>query len=184
MLPNLLDHVIKQELGIEGYGRYMDDGYLIHESVAYLERCLERIKEVCAYLGITLNLRKTKIKPLRQGIVFLKTKFILTETGRVLRKMSRAAMRAMKRKLFKFRKWVEEERFTLEDVRTAYDSFRGHMRRGDSYKAVQRMDLYFKRLFGFHPNDKTKWRTSDVPDHQEWDYARIDRAADLCGAVV
>lgn len=183
MLPNLLDHVIKQELGIEGYGRYMDDGYLIHESVAYLERCLERIKEVCVYLGITLNLRKTKIRPIRQGIVFLKTKFILTETGRVLRKMSRASMRAMKRKLFKFRKWVEEERFTLEDVRTAYDSFRGHMRRGDSYKAVQRMDLYFKHLFGFHPNDKTKWRANDVPDHQEWDYARIDRASDLCGAA-
>lgn len=183
MLPNLLDHVIKQELGIKGYGRYMDDGYLIHEDIHYLEHCLERIKEVCAQLGITLNLRKTKIRPLRRGIVFLKTKFILTETGRVLRKMSRAAMRAMKRKLFKFRKWVEEDRFTLEDVRTAYDSFRGHMRRGDSYKAVQRIDAYFKHLFGFHPNDKTKWRTSNVSDYSKWDYARLDRAADLCGAV-
>lgn len=103
MLPNLLDHVIKQELGIKGYGRYMDDGYLIHEDMGYLKKCLARIKEVCAKLGIRLNERKTKIRPITRGIVFLKTKFILTETGRVLRKMSRAAMRAMKRKLFKFR---------------------------------------------------------------------------------
>lgn len=51
MLPNRLDHVIKQELGIKGYGRYMDDGYLIHEDTAYLEKCLEQIKEVCAELG-------------------------------------------------------------------------------------------------------------------------------------
>ena len=100
MLPNRLDHVIKQELGIEGYGRYMDDGYLIHEDMSYLKKCLARIKEVCAELGIRLNERKTKIRPISHGIVFLKTKFILTETGRVLRKMSRASMRAMKRKLF------------------------------------------------------------------------------------
>mgnify|MGYP001620215435 FL=1 len=121
MLPNKLDHIIKEELQIKGYGRYMDDGYLIHEDIHYLEYCLERIKEVCAELGITLNLRKTKIRPITRGIVFLKTKFILTETGRVLRKMSRASMRAMKRKLFKFRKWYEAGEFSLEDIRTAYD---------------------------------------------------------------
>jgi hypothetical protein len=161
----------------------MDDGYLIHEDIHYLEHCLERIKEVCAELGINLNLRKTKIRPLRSGIVFLKTKFLLTDTGRVLRKMSRASMRAMKRKLYKFRKWVEEERFTLDDVRTAYNSFRGHMRRGDSYKAVCRIDQYFKHLFGFHPDDKSKWRVNDVQSHQRWDYTRIDRAADLCAAT-
>ena len=124
MLPNKLDHIIKEELQIKGYGRYMDDGYLIHEDIHYLEYCLERIKEVCAELGITLNLRKTKIRPITRGIVFLKTKFILTETGRVLRKMSRASMRAMKRKLFKFRKWYEASEFSLEDIRTAYDSFK------------------------------------------------------------
>lgn len=32
MLPNKLDHFIKEELGIKGYARYMDDGYLIHPS--------------------------------------------------------------------------------------------------------------------------------------------------------
>ena len=32
MLPNKLDHFIKEQLGIKGYARYMDDGYLIHTS--------------------------------------------------------------------------------------------------------------------------------------------------------
>ena len=183
MLPNKLDHIIKEELRIKGYGRYMDDGYLIHEDIHYLEYCLERIKEVCAELGITLNLRKTKIRPITRGIVFLKTKFILTETGRVLRKMSRASMRAMKRKLFKFRKWYEAGEFSLEDIRTAYDSFKGHMRRGDSFKAVARIDLFFKHLFGFHPNDKTKWRATNVPNRKRWDYSGADRATKLCRAA-
>ena len=52
MLPNKLDHIIKEELRIKGYGRYMDDGYLIHEDIHYLEYCLERIKEVCACVSI------------------------------------------------------------------------------------------------------------------------------------
>lgn len=184
MLPNLLDHVIKQELGIEGYARYMDDGYLIHEDIHYLEHCLERIKEVCASLGVTLNMRKTKIKPITAGIVFLKTKFILTSTGKVLRKMSRAGVRAMKRKLRKFKRWLDEDRFTLEDVRAAYESWRGHMRRGNSYKALCRVDAFFKHLFGFHPDDKSKWRaTTYVSDQQERDYTRLDRASDLYQAA-
>ncbi len=183
MLPNLLDHVIKQELGIEGSARYMDDGYLIHESMEYLEHCLERIDEVCKSLGITLNRRKTKIVPIQKGIVFLKTKFILTETGKVLRKMSRSSMRAMKRKLYKFRKWVDAGRFTLDDVRCSYESWRGHMLRGDSYKAMCRVDDYFKHLFGFHPNDKTKWRKSNVQNHQRRDYVGLYRVSDLCRAA-
>lgn len=137
MLPNKLDHVIKEELGIKGYGRYMDDGYLIHEDIKYLEYCLKRIDEVCAELGITLNRKKTRIIPIQKGITFLKTKFILTDTGRVVRKMSRPSIRAMKRKLFIFRKWVDSGKFTLEDVRTAYESWRGHMRRGDSYHILR-----------------------------------------------
>lgn len=44
MLPNRLDHFIKEQLHIEGYGRYMDDGYLIHESRDYLQECLKQIR--------------------------------------------------------------------------------------------------------------------------------------------
>ena len=152
MLPNKLDHYIKEQLQIKGYGRYMDDGYLIHEDIDYLKHCLEEIDKICNSLGITLNRKKTKIVPIQKGITFLKTKFILTDTGRALRKMSRISIRVMKRKLYKFRKWVNSGKFTTEDVRTSYESWRGHMRRGNSYKAVCRVDDYFKRLFGFHPN--------------------------------
>lgn len=162
MYANPADHVIKGELQIKGAGRYMDDGYLIHEDIGYLERCLAKIDEVLKRLGITLNRKKTRIVPFQNGITFLKTKFIVTETGRVIRKMSRASIRAMRRKLFKFKKWVDAGTFTMLDVRTAYESWRGHMRRGDSFKAVARTDEYFRRLFGFHPNNKAEWQKRSV----------------------
>lgn len=80
MLPNRLDHFIKEQLHIEGYGRYMDDGYLIHESRDYLQECLKKIRAVCADLGIRMNEKKTRIVKL-QELHFLKTRFYLTETG-------------------------------------------------------------------------------------------------------
>lgn len=40
MYPNKLDHYIKEELRIQAYGRYMDDGYLVHESKEHLQHCL------------------------------------------------------------------------------------------------------------------------------------------------
>ena len=145
MLPNRLDHFIKEQLHIEGYGRYMDDGYLIHESRDYLQECLKQIRAVCADLGIRMNEKKTRIVKL-QELHFLKTRFYLTETGKVRRKMCRKSARRMRRKLKTFRRWMEEGRMTEEDIRTAYESWRGHMRRGNSYRVLRRMDRFYKRL--------------------------------------
>ena len=145
MLPNRLDHFIKERLRIEGYGRYMDDGYLIHESRAYLQDCLTEIRRVCAELGIRLNERKTRIVKLKE-LHFLKTRFFLTESGKVRRKMCRKSARRMRRKLKIFRRWMAEGRMTEADIRTAYESWRGHMRRGDSYRILRRMDRFYKRL--------------------------------------
>ena len=145
MLPNKLDHFIKEKLGIKGYARYMDDGYLIHESRDYLQECLKQIRAVCADLGIRMNEKKTRIVKL-QELHFLKTRFYLTETGKVRRKMCRKSARRMRRKLKTFRRWMAEGRMTEEDIHTAYESWRGHMRRGNSYRVLRRMDRFYKRL--------------------------------------
>lgn len=84
MLGNGLDHFIKEQLHIRGYGRYMDDGYLICEDVRYLEECAARIRQYCAGIGLQLSEKKTRILPIRQGVRFLKTKFKLTQTGGVI----------------------------------------------------------------------------------------------------
>lgn len=170
MLPNKLDHIIKQELGIKGYARYMDDGYLIHERKVHLKHCLERIKEVCDELGIILNPKKTKISMLKHGFKFLKINFKLTATGKVLKRMSKESVRAMKRKLEKFKKWNENGRevvingeritkkFTLADACAAYASWRSHMLKGDNYYRVKRMDERFRKLFGVNPANKKEWK--------------------------
>jgi hypothetical protein len=126
----------------------MDDGYLIHEDVEYLRHCLARIREVCAELGIVLNEKKTRITPLTRGFNFLKKKFTLTPTGRVLCKPDPSSARRMKRKLYAFRRWVDEGIFTPDDARFAYTSWRGYMSRLNARASIRRMDERVIRLFG------------------------------------
>jgi len=147
MVASPLDHFIKEKLRIKHYGRYMDDFYLIHEDPEYLAYCMEEIKKKCDELGLNLNKKKTRIIPLRNGFRFLKTKFVLTETGAVIRKMNRSSPTRMRRKLKTFKRWMEEGKFTIDDVNTAYQSWRGHMRRGNSTKILRRMDKFFNELF-------------------------------------
>ena len=55
-----------------------------------------------------------------------------------------------------FPAWVDdpERPFSMEDVRSSYESYHGQMKRGNSFKTVQRTDHYFKEIFGFYPNEK------------------------------
>ncbi len=130
----------------------------------------KKAENTASILAFILNTKKTKIKKLSEGFKFLQIRFKLTETGKVLRKMSFESIKKIRRKLKKFKRWNIEGRvvkiagkfvrriFPLSDICSAYESWRGHMKRGNSFHAVERMDLYFKKLFGFHPNNKIEWR--------------------------
>lgn len=144
-----LDHSVKEKAGIRYYGRYMDDGYLIHHDKEYLKKCLKSITNYCNKIGLTLNENKTQIVPIRRGVRFLKIRFLLTDTGRVVRLAPRKNTTAMRRKLKKFREWVDDPKknFTFDDVVTSYRSWLGHIKHCDSWRTQQRMALLFRQLF-------------------------------------
>lgn len=147
MVASPLDHFIKEKLRIKHYGRYMDDFYLIHEDKEYLQYCMKQIQKKCDEYGFVLNKKKTKISPLRNGVKYLKTKFFLNETGMVVRKMNRKSPVKMRKKLRTFRRWIDEGKFAIEDVETAYQSWRGHMIRGNSTQVLRKMDAFYKSLY-------------------------------------
>lgn len=148
--PNKLDHYCKEMLRIKYYGRYMDDTYLIHKDKAYLEYCLQEIKKICNDLGIKLNEKKTRIVPLDEGFWFLKGKYILLQSGKIVCKPARDGSVRMRRKLRKFVGMVEDGRMSLLDVYTSYQSFRSHLMQFDSYHIVHNMDKYYSKLFVFN----------------------------------
>jgi hypothetical protein len=148
LYPSPLDHFIKETLRVKYYGRYMDDLYLIHESREFLSECLAKIEAVCDTLAITINTRKTRITPLRQGLIFLKGKYILLENGKIIRRAARDSAGRMRRKLKKFKALLDADRMEYEDLRIAYQSWRGnYLRRFDAWYTVQRMDSLYDTLF-------------------------------------
>jgi retron-type reverse transcriptase len=146
--PNTLDHVIKEKLRITYYGRYMDDLYLLHADKAYLEQCLKEITEVCDSLGITVNEKKTKIVKLSDGVEFLKGKYVLLKTGKIVRLPRKDSTKRMRRKLKKFKSLIEAKNMSFDDVRRAYQSWRGnYIRRFNAYYRVRYMDKLYNDLF-------------------------------------
>lgn len=146
---NRLDHYVKEILRIRGYGRYMDDGYLIHESKEYLQYCLNEIRRICNELGITLNEKKTQIVKLSHGFTFLKTRFYLTDTGKVVRKIYKNSVVRERRKLKKFVPLLESGVMTYTDVATAFQSWCAYAKNFNAWHTLQNMCRLYNELFIF-----------------------------------
>jgi hypothetical protein len=146
--PNMLDHFIKEKLRVKYYGRYMDDLYLIHANKEYLEYCLSEIRKVCDTLGIIINMKKTRIVKLSDGMKFLKGKYVLLESGKILRLPEKESTLRMRRKLKKFEILIKTGKMRFEDLRCAYQSWRGNYRRRfHAYHRVRYMDKLYNELF-------------------------------------
>ena len=145
--PNKLDHYIKEVGRVKGYGRYMDDSYIIHPSKDFLQNLLKDIKNICDSLGIKLNPRKTYITDIKHGFTFLKTRFQLTETGKIIKKPCRKYITMARKKLKKQANLVKKGIMTLEQVKTSFTSWRGSMVHRNARRTVRSMDLLYKELF-------------------------------------
>jgi hypothetical protein len=146
--PDKLDHFIKEKLRIKYYGRYMDDLYLIHADKEYLKQCLREIVLICDRLKIKVNIKKTRIVKLSQGMTFLKGKYILLSSGKILKRPEKESTKRMRRKLSKFKKLMENKKMSYGDIRTSYQSWRGnYKRRFHAYHRVRHMDNCYNDLF-------------------------------------
>ena len=154
--PNRIDHYIKEQLKIRGFGRYMDDFYLIHESKEYLAECLKEIRRMYAEIGIELNEKKTKIVRMSDEFKFLKVKTRLTDTGRVVMRPDRGTITRERRKLKALRRKLDEGQVTFEDVKQAFNSWKGHIKHFDSYRTTRNMDKLFNELFQTEINNEKK----------------------------
>lgn len=147
MSANRLDHYIKEVLKVKYYARYMDDGYLIHDNKGYLKFCLHEIERICNELGIVLNRKKVQIIKLSRGFTFLKAKYFVTKTGKVIKKLPRKSITKQRRKLKKLRKMMDQGKITYEDAYASHQSWMAYAANFNSYRSVQSMTRLFNSLF-------------------------------------
>ena len=144
---NRLDHYIKEVLRVKFYGRYMDDGYLIHRSKDFLTKCREAICCICEELGITLNKKKTQIVKLSHGFTWLKVRFFITEKGKVVKKIYKRSVTKMRAKLKKLKRIYECGGMAFEDVYATWQSWSAYARKFNAWHTIQNMKKLYNRLF-------------------------------------
>ncbi len=142
---NDMDHFIKERLKIKYYIRYMDDFVLIHSDKEYLKYCREQLSEYISRLGFRFN-DKTYIHPLKQGIIFLKWKFAITNSGKVLMLMTKGKVTKAKRHLRKlYTKEIKGE-VPKGSTQNSFCAWIANAKRGNTYKIRQAMNDYYYNL--------------------------------------
>lgn len=134
-----MDKLIKGELGIKYYGRYMDDFYLIHPNKEYLKYCLEVIAEFLKTLDLTLN-GKTQIFPFKNGVSYLGFHTYITANGKVIRKLKNQNKRNAQKKYLKMAKLVVSGKLSIEKFNASYNAWKNHISHGNCYKLSKLMD--------------------------------------------
>lgn len=167
-----LDHYIKEKLRIKHYLRYMDDFILVHPDRDYLIFCKSEIEKHLHSIGLELN-AKTKIYPLRQGVQLMKWRFVITETGKIKRFMSKEKLGRQRRKI---RKIVgKEARGELPNgtAKISTMSWCANAKRGDTYFQQKRMREFYYETKG----------CSDYGNHNRSTEAGEDGGQSSCGEV-
>jgi hypothetical protein len=136
---DVLDRLVRHELKIEYYNRYMDDFILIHHDKKYLTECLNRIKQFLSdEMGLTLN-NKTQMFPAKNGVDYLGFHTYITDTGRIVRKIRKRCKQAVKRKIRAFMDKHERGEIEWERIRGSMASWCGHARFGNTYALRERV---------------------------------------------
>ena len=145
--PNRIDKLVKEQLHVHCYGRYMDDSYLIHPERAYAERCMDEIRRAMATMGIALNEQKTTVRSLHDDFVYLKKRVHITDTGRIVLRITRENIRRERKRIARQREEYDAGRMPFSAIRDSYKSWRSYAQKYNGYGSVHGMDQYFSCVF-------------------------------------
>ena len=145
-LPHRIDSWCKTVRGCKFYHAYMDDRVIIHHNKQFLREILAEITDIARTLGVHINSRKTQIIRLTHPFTFLKTRYIMTDTGKLVKKIPKDVVKRQRRKMRKLARLASEGTISLKDFQTQYKSWRGDKKRYHAYYTLRRLDSEEKEL--------------------------------------
>lgn len=154
--PYKIDSYIKNVLGIKEFGRYMDDFYIMAETVEQLDYYTKKIKEQCTKYKLFLSQKKIRTHRMNTEFVYLKTVYKVFDNGRILKRMHSSSVKRERNRLKKHKKLIQAGRMKLADVQMCYRGWRGCYKKLDNKTEIRKLDSYFKTLFGVEWNDIKK----------------------------
>lgn len=145
LYPTPIDNYVKTVKAVHCYDAYMDDRIIIHPDKHFLKGLLEEITGIAKTLGIHINPRKTQIVKLSHGFTWLKTRYLLTATGRIIKKIPRDVVKRERHKLKRLGEMVRTGEMSEADYINQYQSWRGDKRKYNAHDTLAGMDLFFNK---------------------------------------
>ena len=162
--PSAMDNYMKCQMGMDGYGHYMDDfACLIPPNMDWRE-VLEAMRKQAAKCGITLGTDKTRYVPLTKPFRYCKAKYTLTEAGKIFVRANKTTERRDRQKITAFHRKLQEREMTYEDLWTSVNGMFAYLSTYDEHKATLRLRRQFFRLFGFSCERIENFRTREALD--------------------
>lgn len=146
-LLDKIDHFIKERLRVKYYIRYMDDMVLLGNDHKQLREWLKVIREKLNEIGLDIHTKKTKITPLRVGMMWLGYRYRLTGSGKVVMTADPDRLKATRKKYFRLVQKAKNGEISREKVDQSYQCWRECASKGDGYMMLRNMDRYYQGLW-------------------------------------
>ena len=151
-LPHKLDAYIKCQLSIKGFGRYMDDYYLLIPPGINAKEVLDKIKLKARQCEIKINESKIQVLPFGKPFRFCKTKYIITDTGKIITRCNPRSIKTARNKIRCFANQYNNNKMTdIAVIQSLISSF-GYMKKYNEHNQIIKLQITFKHSF------KTTWK--------------------------
>ena len=159
--PYRLDAYMKCQLRLGRSGHYMDDYYMLvppdMNPYCIIKQFIRKAEEC----GIIINKRKTHILRFGKPFRYCKTKYQVTDTGRVIRHGSRkTAYRAM-RKIKKLKPKIDNSEISYMDLWAVVQSLFNYYEKRDDHGRILRFARMFYKLYGFSCRNVEEFKRMD-----------------------
>lgn len=144
--PTRIDTYCKTVRQLHCYDAYMDDRIILHPDKEYLKRLRGDIEHIAGEMGLFVHPKKTQIIKISHGITFLKTKYFLTDTGRIIRRIPHDTVTTERRKLKALARLVAAGKMDYAAFTRQYLSWRGDKEWYNAHRTVRNMDNLYRRL--------------------------------------
>lgn len=149
-----MDHDLKHICN--EYIRYNDDILMLSHDRKTIERAKLAVKSHLEGHGLTMT-DKSGIFTADNGFYFLRKRFILKRSGKIIIRLHPKALADERRTLRGLKRYVDRGLRTMKDVRIHYQSFIANAEyAGDA--PIRAMDKFYTELFRQHPQYKRKKR--------------------------
>ena len=157
-----VDHMIKDQLGFKHYIRYCDDMIILHEDKEVLKDLWRKIDNKLNELSLHLN-AKTKIYRMKDGFPFMKFRYKLTDSGRIIDRASKESSNRFKKHISKMFKRNVPWSILKPKIEESFISWKSRMDQGHNQSITKSIkEFIMKKMSDKEAEEMEKSRKNAI----------------------